>query len=56
MGDYPVDGFELNLKGRPYFFHPNEVESGRHIMTEWIRRVHEVVNYTVQTVKESWSL
>ena len=43
MRDYPVDGFELNLNSMPYFFHPGEVESGRHIMTEWIGRVHEVV-------------
>ena len=43
MMDYPVDGFELQLNFWPYYFHPNEVETGRKIMTDWIGRVHEVV-------------
>ena len=40
---YEVDGFELQLNYGPYYFHPNEVESGRKVMTEWIARVHDAV-------------
>ena len=40
---YPVDGFELQLNYQPYYFHPKEVEAGRTIMTDWIRRVHRAV-------------
>ena len=40
---YPVDGFELQLNFWPYYFHPDEIESGRAIMTDWVRRVHEAV-------------
>ena len=43
MTDYPADGFELQLNHMPYFFHPNEIDEGRSIMTDWIGRVHEVV-------------
>ena len=41
---YDVDGFELQLANTfPLFFHPDEVESGRAIMTAWVRRVYEAV-------------
>ena len=40
---YPVDGFELHLNFWPYYFHPNEIEAGRAIMTQWIAQVHEAV-------------
>ena len=40
---YPVDGFELQLNFWPYYFHPDEIEPGRAIMTDWVRRVHEAV-------------
>ena len=40
---YPVDGFELQLNYSPYYFHPNEVESGQQIMTAWIRQVYNAV-------------
>jgi hypothetical protein len=40
---YDIDGFELQMNYGPYYFHPNEVEAGRGIMTDWIRRVHEAV-------------
>lgn len=40
---YPVDGFELQLNYMPYYFRPDEVEPGRRIMTEWIRRVYRAV-------------
>ena len=43
LNNYPVDGFELQLNYMPYYFHPDEVEEGRHIMTRWIRRVYEAV-------------
>ena len=40
---YPVDGFELNLNSYPHFFHPDQVDQGRSILTEWVRRVYETV-------------
>ena len=43
LTDYPIDGFELQLNYQPYYFHPNEVEAGRPVMTEWIRRVYTAV-------------
>ena len=43
MGDYPVDGFELHFNAMPYYFHPDDVEAGRRIMTDWVGRVHETV-------------
>ena len=43
LQNYPVDGLELQLNYTPYYFHPDEVEGGRQIMTEWIGQVYEVV-------------
>ena len=43
LNAYPVDGFELQLNYFPYYFHPDEVEAGREIMTAWVRRVYEAV-------------
>jgi hypothetical protein len=40
---YPVDGFELQLNYSPYYFHPDESEIGRGIMTDWIRQVYAAV-------------
>ena len=40
---YPVSGFEVNLNSYPYFFHPERIEEGRPLLTEWIKRVSEVV-------------
>ncbi len=40
---YPVDGFELQLNYTPYYFHPDAVEEGCEILTEWIGRVHRAV-------------
>ena len=40
---YDVDGFQLNLSSYPYYFHPDEIDGGRKTMTEWVRRVYEVV-------------
>ena len=43
LEDYPVDGFELQLNYTPIYFHPEEVEAGRQVMTKWIARVaHQV--------------
>lgn len=41
---YPVDGFELQLNYQPYYFHPREIDAGREIMTQWIRRVRRAVS------------
>ena len=43
LTEYAVDGFELQLASLPYFFHPNEMEAGRSIMTGWIAQIHETV-------------
>ena len=43
LSNYPVNGLELSLVHHPYYFHPNEVDEGREIMTDWIRRVYEAV-------------
>jgi hypothetical protein len=42
LQNYPVDGFELNLNhyAGGHFFHPDQVETGRAIMTDWIHRVY----------------
>ena len=40
---YPVDGFELQLNYTPYYFHPDEIEPGREIMTQWIGQVYRAV-------------
>ena len=40
---YPVNGLELSLVHHPYYFHPNEIDAGREIMTDWIQRVHTAV-------------
>ena len=40
---YPVDGFELQMNYQPYYFRPDEVESGLTVMTDWIRRVYKAV-------------
>ena len=43
LSRYPVDGFELQLNYQPYYFHPERVEEGRPLMTEWVRRVATAV-------------
>ena len=40
---YDVDGFELQLNYQPYYFHPNDVEKGRDVMTAWVWEVYEAV-------------
>ncbi len=43
LNSYEVDGFELQLNFWPYYFHPDEVDAGRSIMTDWVGRVYEAV-------------
>jgi len=43
LTEYDVDGFELQLNIHPRFFHPDEVDAGRPVMTDWVGRVHEAV-------------
>ena len=43
LNTYPIDGFELQLNYSPYYFYPDEVESGQEIMTAWIRQVYEAL-------------
>ncbi len=44
LENYPVDGFELQLNyAGPCYFHPDQVDSGRPLLTKWIERVHEAV-------------
>ena len=43
LNNYPVDGFELQLNYGLAYFHPREVDEGRAIMTQWVRRVYEAV-------------
>ena len=43
LNNYPVDGFELQLNYCPYYFHPDQVEAGCLVMTDWITRVYEAV-------------
>lgn len=43
LNQYPIDGFELQLNYAPYYFHPDEVNAGCEIMTEWIERVYKAV-------------
>ncbi|MYC80971.1 MAG: hypothetical protein F4X19_02615 [Acidobacteria bacterium] len=51
LRNYPVDGFELTLAYQspsPHFFHPDEVEAGRPLMTAWIERIHRTLKETGQ--------
>ena len=46
LTNYPIDGFELQLNYRSNsvaFFHPQEIDAGRDIMTAWVKRVYEAV-------------
>lgn len=43
LNEYDTDGFELQFNFLPRFFHPNEVDVGVKIMTEWVARVYEAV-------------
>ena len=43
VANYPVDGFEVRFNYEPYYFHPDEVDAGRELMTEWVGRVYSAV-------------
>jgi hypothetical protein len=45
LNNYPINGFELNLNhyAGGYFFHPDQVATGRHQMTEWLSRIYQAV-------------
>ena len=43
LQNYEIDGFELQMYYLPHYFHPDELEAGRDIMTGWIRRIYEAV-------------
>lgn len=43
LNNYEIDGLELHLSYTPYYFHPNNIESGRKIMTSWISDIYERV-------------
>jgi hypothetical protein len=43
LENYAVDGFELQMYYTPHYFHPDEVEAGCAIMTDWIGRVYAAV-------------
>jgi hypothetical protein len=43
LDNYPVDGFELQLNYTPIYFHPDEVDQGRQVMSEWVARVSRKV-------------
>lgn len=43
LNHYPIDGLELHMNFWPYYFHPEEIEVGREIMTEWVAKVHAAV-------------
>ena len=46
---YPVDGIELHMNFWPYYFHPNEIDAGREIMTAWIAKVYAAVKQSGST-------
>lgn len=41
--NYDIGGFELQLNYFPYYFHPDEVEEGAPLLTEWVRQVSDAV-------------
>ncbi len=43
LENYDVDGFELQMNYTPSYFHPDEGDAGRPILTQWIGQVHEAV-------------
>ena len=45
INNYNIDGFELNLNHYvgDHFFHPDEIESGKKIMTSWISRIYQTL-------------
>ena len=50
LKNYPIDGFALHLNypSPPHLFHPDQVEAGRPILSEWVQRVYEAVKASGQ--------
>ena len=48
LKNYPVDGFELQLNYCPDYFHPDQVQAGRAIMTDWVGQVYDLVKNSGQ--------
>ena len=40
---YPIDGFELQMNYVPFYFHPDNVDAGRGMLTEWIAEVKSIL-------------
>ncbi len=43
LADYPVEGIELDFAFTPYYFKPAAIASQTSVMTDWVRRVAEMV-------------
>ena len=43
LQNYDCAGLELQLNYQAHYFHPSEVEAGREVMTDWVRRCYEAV-------------
>lgn len=43
LANYTVNGFELQLNYQPHYFHPNEIDRGRVLMTGWVRKIYRAV-------------
>ena len=43
LAQYAVDGFELQMNYVPYYFHPDEIDAGREILSAWIEKVYRAV-------------
>ena len=43
VNGYDVDGFQLNLQEVPFFFHPDEIDPGRALLTAWVEKIHAEV-------------
>ena len=48
LNNYEVDGFELQLNYGTHYFHPDEVDAGRELMTAWVGRIYEAVKASGQ--------
>jgi hypothetical protein len=38
---YEINGFELQLNYAPHYFHPDDLEQGRQVMTGWVRQIRQ---------------
>ena len=42
---YDIAGIELDFMRTPKYFYPNDVENGREVMTEFVRRIRQMLDY-----------